>query len=306
MLNSYKEGESLQFQMRRQEYQGCFMDETESSNGTYLQPLEGDASIVSELKKFLPTKYRPFSTLEADGTHPNKVLDDTTATALLSQIRERGMLIQEFVQTGLPLLLNWLGSVAPTLRFGILEQCFEEVTLPSHLDEILSCRQRRHLLPEISDLPSLVGDGVDNLQQLFVRIASGQENNLNELTPAFVEAEEGHNSFLTRLERASATDRPTIIAEIDRWVREKQREHWYNVPAILKMEFTLELAFASYLIQPREIVPTDLSFETFTQPFNLYRSRGLQLFALALIEKCLKSCLPSQPPTQSKKRKRPM
>lgn len=298
LVDSYKEGDHVQHQVRRQVYQAP------QTMGTFeldFQTSETDVSIMADVKSLLPQKYT--------GDQPSLVIDGENDSirivALQSQIQERQLLIQEFVSTGLPLLLNWMISLTPSARFGVLEQCLADVILTSALDQVLSSRQRRHLLPELSDIPMLVGDGVDPLKQLLVRVSAGQENNWIMIP----DIEEQHATFMNRLALASETDRPIILRELDHWARERAQEYWFNVPALIGLEFGVESAFWAFA--PLNELPPgsprlNLQFDTFAAPFHLYRTRGLQLFALSLIEKCLKTCLPAVPPNQNKKRKRHM
>lgn len=306
LADSYKEGDHLHHHLRRQEYEPHAAHE---EDGFRLVPLDNDQSIVDDVRQLLVHKYRPFVSSETNEAHIALTLDEQVALALNSQMQERTLLIQEFVQTGMPLLLNWLLSMPQSARFEAIEQCFADVVLLSPLDSILSARQRRHLLPEISDVPMLVGDGVEPLQALFVRIAGAQENNFawESGTPSSLVST--HVSFLDRFKASSVNDHPAILAELDRWAREQAREHWDVVPAVLRLEHAVEsalLAFAPADSPLYKLPRTPLDFDSFALPFKLYRTRGLQLLALSLIEKCLKTCLPTTPPTQNKKRKRHM
>jgi hypothetical protein len=306
LVHSYKEGDHLQQQIKRQDYQSSNMMETATIE---LPPTENTTSIVSDIKSLLPHKYFPSSSIQSPVSHPVLALEPKTTTTMQSQSQERSLLIQEFVQTGLPLLLNWLLSLTPTSRFAVLEQCISDVVLTSSLDSVLSSRQRSHLLPEISDIPMLVGDGVENLQHLIIRVASGQENNWSTDISAVFEIQETHSTFVHRLGLASESARTAILSELDFWARENAQQYWFNVPAVLRIEFSVEsaiLGFAPVNDLPPAIARSNIEFEDFNLPFALYRTRGLQLFTLSLIEKCLKTCLPSNPPTQNKKRKRHM
>lgn len=306
LADSYKEGDHLQHQMWRQEYEPQVAPE---DNAFKLVPMDNDESLLNDVRQLLVYKYRSFLATDTNETLITLTIDEQVAVALNSQIQERALLIQEFVQTGMPLLLNWLLSMSQSTRFTTIEQCFEDVVLLSPLDSIISARQRRHMLPEISDIPMLVSDGVEPLQALFVRIASGQENNFvwDFGPPAAIVT--GQNGFFERTRACPEKEHPAMMLEMDRWAREQSREHWNNVPAILRLEHAIEsalLMFAPVDSPIYKLPRTPLDFESFILPFQLYRTRGLQLLALSLIEKCLKACLPSHPPTQNKKRKRHM
>jgi len=305
LVDSYKEGDHVQYQLQRQEYRATHWLETANHD---LQPMENDMSIVNDITSILKRKYRA----PTDGLDTVLLnVEEVIVTGLESQSRERSLLIQEFVQTGMSLLLNWMLSITPSARFAVLEQCVADVVLTSALDAVLSSRQRRFLLPELADFPMLVGDGVDRLKQLLVRIAAGQENNFAMHAEGATELENAHVAYMNRLEQAPQADKPELMKELDRWAREKAREMWFNVPAVIRIEHLVETAIithgiAQHLPNIAQLKPLDL--ESFTQLYYRYRTRGLQLFALSLVERCLKTCLPPQqapaPATQTKKKKK--
>lgn len=305
LADSYKEGDHLQHQVRRQDYEPTA---AEVEDGFDLAPLDNDASIVDDVYRLLKMKYHAVPAAEsADQLVTALILDEQVTVALKSQMQERTLLVQEFVQTGMPLMMNWMLAMPVAARFAIVEQCFADVVLLSPLDGVLSARQRRHLLPEISDVPMLVGDDLEPLKELFVRIAAGQENSFAWNAGAAGDVETSCVAFKKRLAASPDPGRPQLVSEIDRWARDQARELWFNVPAILRLEHLIESALLSYAPAddlPVNIPRQELDFESFAAPFTLYRTRGLQLLALSLIEKCLKTCLPANPPTHNKKRKR--
>lgn len=304
LANSYKEGDHLQHQLRRQDYESNTMNVDDGFN---LVPLDDDASILGDVRELIKRKYHAVPTAESNDLVMALILDEQVTVALKSQMQERRLLVQEFVQTGMPLMLNWILSMPTSSRFAIVEECFSDVILLSPLDGVLSTRQRRHLLPEISDVPVLVGDDLEPLKALFLRVGGGQENSFQWNTAS--EIQSGCEDFKKRLAASSEADRPAILSEIDRWSRNQAREHWYHIPAILHLEHLVEsslIAYASVEDLPLNLPRQELEFESFIAPFTLYRTRGLQLLTLSLIEKCLKTCLPSNPPAGNKRRKRYM
>lgn len=303
LAESYKEGDHLQHQLRRQDYDAGAM---QLEDGFDLVPLDNDASLVDDVRQLLKAKYHAVPAGETNDLVMVLILDEQVTVALRSQMQERTLLVQEFVQTGMPLMLNWLLAMPTAARFSVVEQCFSDVVLLSPLDGILSARQRRHLLPEISDIPMLVGDDLEPLKSLFVRIAGGQENSFAWNVGVAGEIEEASISFKKRLASTPEAHVPALISEIDRWARDQAREHWFNVPAVLRLEHLIESTLVSYGALEDLNPSHEHDFDSFINPFTLYRTRGLQLLALSLIEKCLKTCLPSNPPAHNKKRKRHM
>lgn len=307
LIDTYKDGEHLNHQFKRQQYPGVNNTELWQSEDLLLPVADMPASFVNDVKTLLSSKYQLSPSEDQQSLQYVLSLDPRTTTALQSQFQERSMLIQEFVQTGMPTLLNWINAMSPTTRFTVLEQCIEDVVLASPLDAVLSLRQRRSLLPELCDVAMLVGSGPDNLQHLLVRIASGSENDFAEVVEGVHEAQVASTSYLERFGLAAEADRITILKEMDRWAKDLIADSWYNVPVLLNLEHSIETALTRFFLPASGAALLTPELEHFIMPFKLYRTRGLQLFALAVIERCLKHCLPPpQQSGQSKKRKRPM